>query len=232
LGAIHYEGEKAMDHDVVVREKMTEKYLLEELGAELRDEFEEHFFECSECALDVRLGSELVEQSKVLLKDNSEPRPVVRPIPPPRGWFAWLRPEFAVPAMAVLLVVIGFQTVTLRQLSQKASQPQFLPAVSLNLQTYGSNTAPLVMHQGQGFLLNVIVPPGHHFPAYRVDLSNPAGTIEASIPVKDSADDTWPIGFPEANRQSGTYKLAVHGITASGQDVEVGSSSFEVRIEK
>jgi len=32
-----------MDHDIVVRDRMTEKYLLEELDPHVRGEFEEHF---------------------------------------------------------------------------------------------------------------------------------------------------------------------------------------------
>lgn len=47
-------GDKTMDHTAVVRQKMTERYLLDELDAEVRDEFEEHFFDCPECALDIR----------------------------------------------------------------------------------------------------------------------------------------------------------------------------------
>jgi hypothetical protein len=227
-----------MDHEVVVREKLTERYLLEELDPQLRDEFEDHFFDCTECAFDVRVGSAFVQHSRTVLKEQSaeeveEPAGAVRIIRPAnRGWFSWMRPAFAVPVMALLLVVIGYQNlVTLPQLGKALRQPQVLPAATLNLLTYGANSAPLSVHDGEGFLLNVIVPPGHHYPAYKVDLYNPAGKIEASIPVKDSGGDTWSISFPEANRQSGTYKLSVHGVTDSGQDVEVGGSSFELRVQ-
>jgi len=62
----------AMDHNEVVRQKLTEKYLLNELESEQRDEFEEHYFECPECALDIRAGSEFVESSKVILGHLAE----------------------------------------------------------------------------------------------------------------------------------------------------------------
>ncbi len=229
-----------MDHEVVVREKLTERYLLEELDPQLRDEFEEHFFDCPECAFDVRAGTAFVQHSKAALKERTAAEPEEEPAyegsvlkPANRGWFAWLRPAFAVPVMALLLVVIGYQNfVTLPQLGKELHRPQVLPAATLNLLTYGANAAPLAVREGGGFLLNVIVPPGHHYPAYRVDLYNPAGVIEASTPVKDSSDDTWSISFPEVNHQSGTYKLAVHGLTDSGQDVEVGTSSFAVQVQK
>lgn len=225
-----------MDHDVVVREKITEKYLLEELDPKLSDEFEEHFFDCPECAFDVRAGSALVAHSKTALKERSQEDTVPARVPvlesASRGWLAWLRPAFAVPAFALLLAVIGYQNlVTLPHMSKALHTPRILPAAALKLNTYGSNSEPLSIHAGEGFLLNVIVPPAHHYPSYRMDLYNPAGIVEASTSVKDSTEDTWPMSFPGTNRQSGTYKLSVHGVTDSGQDVEVGTSSFVLQIQ-
>lgn len=226
-----------MDHDKVVREKMTEKYLLKELDPELRDQFEEHFFDCPECALDIRAGSEFVIHSKVVLAQTSKPFPVRATVPVPvaarRQWTAWLRPAFSVPALALLLVVIGYQNlVVLPQLKHAASEPRVLPATALNLLTYGANASPLVVRAGEDFLLNVIVPPDHRYAAYEAELYGPAGKLEDSVRISASDNDTWPIRFPAADRQSGTYKLTVHGVTPSGQAVEVGSGSFQLEIQK
>ncbi len=59
-----------MDHDLVVRQKMTERYLLDELDPEVRDAFEGHFFDCPDCALDVHAGALFVEQGKTLLAER------------------------------------------------------------------------------------------------------------------------------------------------------------------
>ncbi len=230
-----------MDHEVVVREKMTEKYLLEELDPALRDQFEEHFFECPECARDVRAGSEFVAHSKNILaegpetaKDHADASERARGTGFGAGWLSWLRPAFAVPALAVLLAVIGYQNlVTPPRLEQSGNQARMLPAATVNLLTYGANASSLPVHEGEGFLVNVIVPPGHRYAAYRVDLYSPAGKLEASVPIAGSAaDETWPIQFPPASRQSGTYKLTVHGVNSSGANEEVGSGSFELQIQK
>ena len=66
-------GNLIMDHTAVVRDKMTERYLLNELDSDLRDQFEEHYFDCQECALDVSAGTQFVEQSKLILAERSEP---------------------------------------------------------------------------------------------------------------------------------------------------------------
>lgn len=222
-----------MDHELVVRQKFTEKYLLEELSPELREEFEAHFFDCPECARDVRAASEFITHSKTILAEKpqiAEEQQSGKKRTTP--WFAWLRPAFAIPALALLLIVIGYQNlVTLPKLTRAANQPQLLPAATLNLLTYGSNSSPLLVHQGEGFLLNVIVPPGHSCSACRVDLYDPAGKLEASLSLASSGDDTWSIHFPAANRQSGTYKLVVLDISGTGERKQIGSNSFELKIQ-
>ena len=59
-----------MNHNEAVRENATEKYLLNELDPAVRDQFEEHLFDCQECALDLRTAATFVEQSKVILSEG------------------------------------------------------------------------------------------------------------------------------------------------------------------
>src|ERR1700684_1717677 len=146
-------GNSAMDHNMVVREKITEKYLLEELDPALRDEFEEHFFDCQECARDVRAASEFVAHSKVVLAERSATvAAFAKATPSPAssgGWFSWLRPAFAVPVLALLLVVIAYQNLaTLPHLTKGVTQPQLLSAATVNLLTYGQNAPALLTHGG------------------------------------------------------------------------------------
>ena len=46
-----------MNHTEAVRLKAAEKYLMGELSAELRDQYEDHYFGCAECAQDIAAGS-------------------------------------------------------------------------------------------------------------------------------------------------------------------------------
>ena len=53
----------------------TERYLLDEMSPELREAFEEHMFECTECALDVRSGNVFLSEAKVTgTESGSQPR--------------------------------------------------------------------------------------------------------------------------------------------------------------
>jgi len=227
-----------MDHDVVVRLKMTERYLLGELAPESREEFEEHFFGCPDCALDVRAGALFVEQSKVVLAEKSEPVstgvPVAAPTPVKPGWFAWLRPAFAAPLMGLLLVVIGYQNlVTYPQLHQALNSPRVLPWASVNVGTFGSGGPIIPARPGEGFLLFVRIPPDRNYSSYVADLHNPAGKLEWSLTIPaSSVQDQWPVQVPGANRTAGSYILIVRGVTAAGESKEVGRASFELQIQK
>ena len=59
-----------MDHHQATQLTAVEKYLLEELAPELRDEFEEHFFDCQECATDLRATAGFIDAAKREFKVN------------------------------------------------------------------------------------------------------------------------------------------------------------------
>src|SRR5215467_1794498 len=100
-----------MDHAEAVRQKATERYLLDELDPDLRDQFEEHMFDCQECAVDLRAGAMFIEQTKAVLSEKPAEIKVrhTSEAPVKAGWFALLRPAFVVPVFALLLAVIGYQ---------------------------------------------------------------------------------------------------------------------------
>ena len=226
-----------MDHSDSIRLMAAERYLLGELTPEMREQFEEHFFECQECALDVRAGAALVEHSKVVLSESPAVSPVRVPaaIPSRAGWFAWLRPAAGrVTVLAALLVVVGYQNlVTYPQLKQMASSPQILPWASINVSTRGANTIQISPRVGEGFHLLVNIPPDGHYSTYTFDLSSPSGRLEWSrtIPAA-STDDARSIYVPGANQEQGVYTLVVRGGTAAGESSDLGHYSIEVQIQK
>jgi hypothetical protein len=226
-----------MDHEVVVREKMTEKYLLDELDPGIRGEFEEHFFDCQRCALDVRAASDFIAQSKVVLSEGSKAEADLLANDPRQrleGWRAWLRPAFVVPVFALLLAVIGYQNlVTYPRLERAITSPQVLPWAALNVGTWGSETPVIITSSGQGFLLFVRIPPDPNYARYKADLHGPSGTAEWSVEIPAAANqDVWPIAVPPGPREPGQYSLVVHGVTASDEVKDIGRTSFELQIQK
>ncbi|MGA8188682.1 MAG: zf-HC2 domain-containing protein [Candidatus Sulfotelmatobacter sp.] len=223
-----------MDHDEAVRQKATERYLLDELDPDLKDQFEEHLFDCQDCALDVRAAAMFVEQSKVILTERTVPSPLLAPAPAPAraGWLAWFRPAFAVPVLALLLAVVGYQNlVTYPHLMQAANQPQAGPWASVNVSTRGAATTVIKTHAGEGFGLLVNLPPEDGFASYAADLYNPAQKLEWSGPISATAEEGRQIYIPGRNRQPGTYTLVVHGITAVGESKEISRHSIDVQVQ-
>ncbi len=106
-----------MDHLEAKRLHASEKYVLGELSAEQRDAYEEHYFDCAECAEDVKATLTFVSAGREVFREEpvpaySAPKELARR---PR-WASWLRPLIAVPAVAVLLLVVGYYT--------RSSKPQ------------------------------------------------------------------------------------------------------------
>jgi hypothetical protein len=238
----------AMDHELVTRQRMTERYLLGELEADARQEFEEHFFDCGECALDVRAGALFVEQSKVLLGDESSLAGVSRSAPtlvtakhaPEKpSWLAALlgtfKPAFAVPVMAVLLAVVGYQNlVTYPQLKLALNSPRVLPFAQVNVGSWGE-AQTVSIRPGESFLLWARIS-ADGYPRHVAELYNPAGKLEWSLPIPtserdaSSGQDRYPLQVPGAQREAGIYTLVVRGVTAAGESKEVGRSSFELQL--
>src|SRR5208282_6286166 len=102
-----------MDHNEAVRLQAAEKYLLGELPKEQHAAYEEHYFDCSACAEEIKTTVAFMESSRQAVREGV-PQVVdeKRLVPAPSrasGWFGWLRPAFAVPVFAALLLFIGYQ---------------------------------------------------------------------------------------------------------------------------
>jgi len=235
MPSTYLEGEVAMDHAEVVRQKLTERYLLHELDGEIRDQFEEHYFDCSECAMDVRAASEFVAQSRAVLAENAET--AVHEQAPRRtergGWLAWLRPAFAAPALALLLAMVGYQNlVTYPRLRRAVGGPQTLPWAPVTVGTYGPSGPTVPVERGKGFLLLVRIPHDEAYVKYKADLYNPAGALEYSLAIPATATgDQWPLIIPQGNHEPGNYRISVHGVTASGEVRDLGSAPFVLQTQ-
>jgi anti-sigma factor RsiW len=232
-----YRGIVNMNHEEVVRSKLTERYFLDELEPGKRDEFEDHYFDCPKCALDVRAASVFVEQSKSLLAESGDKSGGPVRVPARKRWLPWLgwvTPAWAGLAVALLLAVIGYQNlVIVPRLMQAANRPQALPWLSINVGMRGSVSAPLVVKRGGAFALLVNIPPDSRYLDYVADLYNPAGRLEWSVSIPANlTDDVSALEVPGTNREAGTYSLVLNGVNAARESKEVGRATFELQIQK
>src|SRR5579885_2620207 len=69
-----------MDHETAIRLQAAERYVARALSESERDEFEEHFFECAECAEEVRWEQIFVANAREVFREQTQ-----RPPPPSRS---------------------------------------------------------------------------------------------------------------------------------------------------
>lgn len=200
-----------MNHADAVRMNATEKYLLNELNSAELDRFEEHMFDCQECTLDVRAAAAFLEQSKNILAKAAVPMPIpVRTpalAPTPSHWLAWLRPGYAMAAMAALAFVIGYQNlVSIPKMKGALQNPHVMPWASVNVGTWGAGGPTISIPPKQSFLLFVRIPPEAGYARYTADLYNPSGKLEWSLTFPATAgQDQWPMQVPGRSASRNIY---------------------------
>jgi hypothetical protein len=223
-----------MDHSEASRLMASEKYLLDELSPTEMEEFEEHLFSCHDCAMDVRAGAVFLEQGKVeLAGSRADARHVPAEVRPSRG-FSWWRAAFAIPAMAILLIVVAYQNlVTFPALKGTLAEnraPRILPAAALvSSATRGTEPTTVEVRAGEPFLLPLDIPQQNAYQSYVIELQNPAGIVQWSLPVSSElVKNTLTIGAPGVDK-AGRYEVIVLGRNARGESSEVGRYPFDVQ---
>jgi len=223
----------------------SERYLLDELTPGEREAFEEHFFDCPDCALDLRAGAAFVDEAKAQLPEIVAnlpariPPETEKPKAKKNPWFTWLRPAFAAPAFATLLIVLGYQNlVTYPGLRAAANQPRLLPWVPLHGATRGGAHQTVTADRRHGVALPVNLPPPSglgSYPSYAIDLYDPQGKLVwtgvAAAPVEgDSGGQSLSLAIPGSKLRDGIYGLAISGIAPNGDHTAIDRYEFDLRM--
>jgi hypothetical protein len=232
-----------MDHSEALQQMAAERYLLDELTPDAREAFEEHLFDCPECALDLRAGVAFVDEAKVQLPEITASLPAPAPAPTGRSrvkrdhWLAWWRPAFAAPAFAALLMVLGYQNlVTLPSLRTAANQPRLVSSAPLRGATRGGTHLAVTADRKHGVALpfDLSQPPGTAtYASYAFELYDPAGKlawtgIVAAPPEGDRGDQPLSLVIPGAMLQNGAYSVAVSGVGPDGARTVIEQFVFDL----
>jgi hypothetical protein len=223
-----------MDHPDAVRRGVIEKYLLDEVSQPEREEFEAHFFDCQECAEEMRTTAAFLAGAKLELRRSHVAQPARAAAKKP--WFYILRrPAVAAPAFALLLLIVAYQTIMiLPRFAGARTQPRN-PEILTTLALSGANrrdgTAPIAATpQGQPLLLSLDISTAERFSSYTCVLVAPSGAVVWRLPVSATqAKDTVAISVPSGSLSPGNYRLLVQGRANAGADpVDLVSYRFTV----
>lgn len=145
-----------MQHEGAKEMLASERYLLGELSTEERDQFEEHFFTCRECAADVRDSVVFFENLEAVLKEDARQQQPAKP----GIWERlknWLTLPSLVPAgaAAALAVIAGWQQFVRIPAMERALAPAAVATAVLGPATRGE-TPQVVVSRGQAQVMLVL----------------------------------------------------------------------------
>jgi hypothetical protein len=238
----HPAGGKRMNHTEAISTGAVERYLLGQLSASESEEFEQHFFDCLECARDLRAGAIFEENARsVFLDEGPLPEPSPRTIveKPPFWTLLWQRPWSAAPAFASVLLaaVAAYQAWVvipgLRGRLNDALAPQ--PVVSHVLPPISrGDSRVLEVPQGSLFYTIYMDPTWEgSFAAYDCSIIDESGATKVSLRLP-----TPPPGKPleillaRSLLPSGRYTVVVHPVAESGKSgLELARYALIVKLD-
>jgi anti-sigma factor RsiW len=228
-----------MNHSEVVEQLAVERYLLDELTPDAREAFEEHLFDCQECALDLRAGTLFVDEVKAQLPGIPEKSIVADRGPKAKAvsWLSWMRPMFVAPAFAALLGIVVFQNVvSFPALRQAANQPRLAPLTELRPATRGAERQKLNADRSHGAALSVDLPVDQGTTAassYSIELQDAQGSTVWATKILAGAreaqdDQKLTLFIPGTTLKSGTYSLSIAGLSPQGEHISAEQYLFDI----
>jgi hypothetical protein len=208
-----------MDHNEAVRLQAAEKYLLGELPREQHAAFEEHFFDCSACAEEMKATAAFMESARQVSREQVSEAVDIKGLVPAsttRGWFAWLRPAFAVPVFAALLLFIGYQNgVTIPNLKQASTSvvigegAKSFSLLSAGSRGEGTSAPKIAVGAREDFRLEVDMP-GNSSTGYSCQIQDESGKVLAFFTVSsEEAKNTVTRIIRGGSLKPGRYTIAI-----------------------
>jgi hypothetical protein len=210
-----------MTHQDSLEQMAVERYLLGELTGDARDQFEEHLFDCQECASDLKDGLVFIDAAKVELKTQRAPEStaVLTLRRPSRLTWLW-QPWVLAPALAACLMVIVYQTAVLvprmrTQLAESQAPAVLQSLVLANAGARGDSVPEIVAPRHGYYLLSVDIPPAANVSGYRCSLYSLAGAVVWHVDVAPGqVRDAVMIQVPVMTAHEGMNELHVQGIAS------------------
>jgi len=203
-----------MEHDEAIRSQAAERYAARELSPAEQDAFEEHFFDCQECADDVRFELTFAANVRAAsLEHGVEHQPVPQP-PIARSWEKWrdwfrLRPALAFSFAANFVLAAGFGYVLLTGIHESTvprfTQPYFAPGPTLGAEDVHAIPA------GETSYVVRFPSPSAASQAYSYEILDATGKRESSGSVKaPGSDDAYLyLQAPVSSLPRGIHTLVV-----------------------
>jgi Putative zinc-finger len=180
-----------MDHNQAIQLQAAVKYVLGELSQVQREEYEEHYFDCAECAVDLQALATFADTTREVLRQEKANVLAAEPVPARGGWLRWLQPVTAVPVFAALLLIIAYQnTVTIPRAREEATSGAAQLFVSSRTPkmavTRGGEEVKFSVRPNESLPLKFDFTPSPSFDAYVCQLQDESGRSILQLRVPGS----------------------------------------------
>lgn len=219
-----------MDHKLAQQTKSADRYLLDELSGEERLAFEEHMFDCPECAAKVKDDFAMLTDLKEVL---AEPVTALAPETkkPEGGWREWLRllvwaPSFAALALACLTGYQNFVSIP------AMLQPQLLDTSAFVSTTRGATMQTATIKPGVALFaasFEVVTPSPLDKSVCEFQAEGKGIVTTVDCGKHATSEFTLSLLLPSAQFPAGVYTMILRD--ASGAQTEVARFSFAVKHE-
>lgn len=227
-----------VEHMKAVDEQLAVRYLLQEMTAGEAEEFEQHFFECEECASAVEEGQILLANGKQVAREA--PQTAAERTPDKHRlrlgeslllW--WSRPAGFIPVAASLLLgafVLYQNAVIIPALRHTSDAARVIPAFQLIGASRGDASTVTIPRGASSFTLSADVPPDVQFPQYSCELISDGRTVFQLKAQSPAGGQPITILVQTHDLKAGRFDLTIFGVGADGQKREkVSVFPFELR---
>ncbi len=207
-----------------------ERYLLGQMSEADRDAYEQHFFQCVECAQEVKATAQFMDTCRSVLHApdaGASVSPFERRPTLPRALVTVMTGALA----ATLLVMVYQNVVTIPRLA-RGVEPQALSSLSFAASnSRGTSPKTITIGREQPFVIFVDIPPTGA-DAYDCTVVTKSGGVAAAMTVTaKQTQDAVPLLISAGRLSPGDYSLVVTGRPrgAGESPVEVARFPFTLR---
>jgi len=206
-----------MDHSDSLRMQAVERYFLGDLPPGERAEFEEHFFECPDCAQDVRATSVFLDGARQILREPSGAPAKVRRRFPRLAASVMMPPAWAAAAAVFMGLTVYQSLLVIPRLESELARARGPQAASWYFLSVSRAEPRVVTVSADDHMVGLTLSrgAGRTFPYYRCEVKGTGDAVlfSAVLPGPPAGEELQLL-IPVGGLSPGGYVLAVEGLDA------------------